>query len=436
MAAVLDQVTVGEKVILVVDADPGAAAGTPAEIGSLAMLESGGAGTLWQKIGAADTAWDMFTTATSGTNVKLGNYRRLAIYDTDANGYSVDDQIQQNSQDIDVIIAAQASRTVPLTYVLNNPGDAISTVDFIVSEGAQTKNGNMTFTNDVIINGDLDVNGTLTSIDTVNTTIKDKLVTLNKGGAASSGNDSGIEIEENSVITGYIKVNSARDGYLIQAPGVTGDSNFVGTTANQTYNMPDEDGRMVLQASTAAGVVGQLPYWSTDEKLANPTGTGADSLTWDSVNSRLGVGTATPTQQFHVVGTSLLAGDINHITADDDVRECQGSVSTTDATLTTLKSLSIPTDSVVMIQAEIKGRKTGGAGSGAIGDGAAYVRTIAVKNVGGTVTVIKSQSDFTAEDINAFNCKFIVSGTSVNIQVQGSANNNVDWRGTLRKHTL
>lgn len=437
MAQILDIVTVGEKTIYNVDQDPAAGAGTAAEIGSLALLETGASvGELYLKIGAADTAWDKFTTSTSGTNVKQGNFRRLAIYDTDANGFSVDDQIDQNGNLIDVILEAQPSRASAITYQIPNPGDSISAANFVLTEGNQTINGNKTFNNDVTVNGNLDVNGTLTSIDTVNTTIQDKLVTLNKGGAAASGNDSGIEVEEDGVITGYLKVNSSRDGWLMQAPGVAGDSNFIGTAANQNYTLPDENGRLVLQDAAIDGVIQQIPFWATDERLTNPSGIGGDSLAWDASNERLGVGTSGPTEKFHVSnGNSLFEGDRIH-RVEDDVRYSQATGTTTDATFTSIKSLSIPNDSVVMIEARVKARKTGGTGTGLVGEGACYVRTIAVRNIGGTVTRIRRQSDFTAEDINGFNCRLEISGTNVQLQVRGSANNNVTWQATTKTEVL
>lgn len=437
MAQILDIVTVGEKTIYNVDQDPAAGAGTPAEIGSLALLESGSSiGEAYLKVGAADTAWDKFTTATSGSNVKQGNFRRLAIYDTDANGFTVDDQIDQNGNLIDVILEAQPSRASSITYQIPNPGDAISAADFVLTEGAQTINGDKTFSDNVTINGNLDVNGTLTSIDTTNTTIQDKLITLNKGGGVASGADSGIEFEEDGIITGYFKVNGNRDGFLMQAPGVAGDSNFLGTAGDQNYNLPDEDGRLVLQDAGITGVIQQIPYWGTDEKLNNPTGVAGNSLTWDAGNERLGVGTAAPSEKIHVAnGNALFQGDRIH-RVEDDVRYSQATGSTTDATFTSIKNIAIPNDSIVMIEARVKGRKTGGTGAGSVGDGACYVRTIAVKNVGGTVTRIRRQSDFTAEDVNGFNCQLEISGTNVQVQVKGTANNNVTWQATTKTEVL
>lgn len=78
--------------------------------------------------------------------------------------------------------------------------------------------GTPEFSGDLVVQGDLTVNGTLTQINTTDLEVEDKLITLNKGGIANSGAVSGIEIEEASSITGYIKTASDRNGWEIKAP--------------------------------------------------------------------------------------------------------------------------------------------------------------------------------------------------------------------------
>lgn len=57
MANITGLITVNGKQVLEVDADPSAASGTAAPIGSLAMYDSGTVGSLYIKIGASDTSW-------------------------------------------------------------------------------------------------------------------------------------------------------------------------------------------------------------------------------------------------------------------------------------------------------------------------------------------------------------------------------------------
>lgn len=72
----------------------------------------------------------------------------------------------------------------------------------------------------VTIDGNLTVNGDTTTVSTTNLVVEDKLVTLNKGGAANSGHGTGIEIEEDSNITGYFKTSmlNDEDKWVLKAP--------------------------------------------------------------------------------------------------------------------------------------------------------------------------------------------------------------------------
>ena len=78
--------------------------------------------------------------------------------------------------------------------------------------------GSVTVAKDATIEGNLTVNGTTTTVNTTETLVKDKLITINDGGAASSAGGSGIEFEEDGSATGFIKTASDRAGFEFQAP--------------------------------------------------------------------------------------------------------------------------------------------------------------------------------------------------------------------------
>lgn len=84
----------------------------------------------------------------------------------------------------------------------------------------------------------------------VNSYVDDKLITLNYGGAVGSGVGVGFEIEENSVITGYLKTNSARNGFSILTPAIAykADLNLDLLTADRTYSLPNGGGVLALES--------------------------------------------------------------------------------------------------------------------------------------------------------------------------------------------
>ena len=65
MAAITGLITVNDKQILEVDADPALSAGTTAALGSIAMYSDGSTATLYIKNGTADTAWTALSTVTA-----------------------------------------------------------------------------------------------------------------------------------------------------------------------------------------------------------------------------------------------------------------------------------------------------------------------------------------------------------------------------------
>lgn len=433
MAAILDIITVGEKKIYQVDAPPASGGGTSAEVGSIAMLEDvGQVGKLYVKVGPSDNAWDQVLTLTSGVGIRQGNFKRVALYDTNAAGYTLDDQVVQNSQTLEIMIVDQASRTVPLVYQVPNPGNGITTADFVLTEGAQTINGDKTFNDNIVIQGDLTVNGNTTFINTTNTDIQDKLVTLNKGGGLASASDSGIEFEENGVITAWLYTSTDRLGYSMKAPAQTGEATFLMPAVDQSYTLPETMGRVVVQAVAASGIANQLAFWNSTERITNPTATGLNALTWDSSNFRLGIGTTVPTESLHVNGNTRLIGSVLVQSGSNDHRILQAAAATTNATAATLQTIAIPNNSMVLVETRVVCRKTGGAGSGNIGDGGSYVRTARFKNISGTVTVHTLQSDYTSEELSmiGMNCQLAVSGTNAIVSVTGLANDNISWEAT------
>ncbi len=109
---------------------------------------------------------------------------------------------------------------------------------------------------------------------TGNAYVTDKLVTYNGGGALGSGIGAGFEIEENGVITGYVKTNAGRTGFSLKAPGNADVTHFVlSATAARTKTFQDTTG-------TVAENVNNLSFFAatTSAQLAanitNPTGLG------------------------------------------------------------------------------------------------------------------------------------------------------------------
>lgn len=120
-------------------------------------------------------------------------------------------------------------------------------------------------------------------------------------------------------------------------------------------------------------------------------------------------------------------------TNDDPIESVsQGRVATTDATPTTVHTITIPTDFTVTISCYVTARRTGGA-SGAANDGAGYNIEVVMKNTAGTAIEIAAETVRTiGESTAGFNVTSAASGATELIQVTGAATTNITWHSTCR----
>jgi hypothetical protein len=98
----------------------------------------------------------------------------------------------------------------------------------------------------------------------------------------------------------------------------------------------------------------------------------------------------------------------------------RGNVSTTDATITTILTLPVPTDKTQLLDVNIVGRDSGGA------DSAVYSFKAMAENSSGTVTVSIVSSQI-YEDVSGWDATVTTSGSDVLVRVTGAAATNVDW---------
>lgn len=115
----------------------------------------------------------------------------------------------------------------------------------------------------------------------------------------------------------------------------------------------------------------------------------------------------------------------------------QYGVATTDATLTTARTLTVADTTSYLIEARIVARQTGGA-AGAVGDTAAFVIQGTFEATGGSVTQTgATQAAYTENSVDAtWAVAFSVSGLTVKIDVTGAVNKNLTWRVLAKMHKV
>jgi len=95
---------------------------------------------------------------------------------------------------------------------------------FVDLESAQSVAGNKTFSNNVVVSGDLTVNGTTTTLNTTNSVVKDALIELGNGTSGSPANDAGLVIERGSSNNAFIGWDESVDKFTIGTGTFTGAS--------------------------------------------------------------------------------------------------------------------------------------------------------------------------------------------------------------------
>ena len=140
-----------------------------------------------------------------------------------------------------------------------------------VTTGAQSIAGAKTFSGSVIADGGIDVTsvgasdtlnigvttadiinigrsgatvnvqGTTYYQDVTNLNVTDKLITINDTGSAGSGGGAGLEVEENSSITGYNKTSADRNSWELKAPNTAGIATVTPGSGGITLNQSSHD---------------------------------------------------------------------------------------------------------------------------------------------------------------------------------------------------
>jgi hypothetical protein len=125
------------------------------------------------------------------------------------------------------------------------------------------------------------------------------------------------------------------------------------------------------------------------------------------------------------------AADVNEAYAEIEAMQAVMGIiaacTTTGNTITALVTLPIPNNSVRIIQGFVTGRRTGGAGSGAVGDCAIYLITMFVKNTAGALSTLTGDVVMVYEDQDTWNVDVTYSGANFVITVTGAPSNNIDW---------
>tara|TARA_B100001939_G_scaffold140470_1_gene121611 strand:+ start:27879 stop:31985 length:4107 start_codon:yes stop_codon:yes gene_type:complete len=186
-----------------------------------------------------------------------------------------------------------------------------------------TIRGDSYIQDNLLVGGNLAVRGTLTTIDTENTTIKDAIVEIGKGNTTS---DVGFIMNRpgSNVAVGYrdsvdefaiAHTDSSASSTTIVPSGELIDVRVHGRLHTNSSLSVDTNLLHVDAVSDRIGINTLFPQSTLDvigdAKIASNLAVGNDGLYVDTTTSRVGVNTTLPTTDFHVEGEALITGDLN-----------------------------------------------------------------------------------------------------------------------------
>lgn len=186
-----------------------------------------------------------------------------------------------------------------------------------------TIRGDSYIQDNLLVGGNLAVRGTLTTIDTENTTIKDAIVEIGKGNTTS---DVGFIMNRpgSNVAVGYrdsvdefaiAHTDSSASSTTIVPSGELIDVRVHGRLHTNSSLSVDTNLLHVDAVSDRIGINTLFPQSTLDvigdAKIASNLAVGTDGLYVDTTTSRVGVNTTLPTTDFHVEGEALITGNLN-----------------------------------------------------------------------------------------------------------------------------
>jgi len=286
---------------------------------------------------------------------------------------------------------------------LSGGGDITASRSFAVDSsvvrttGTQSIAGAKTFSNDIIVSGNLTVNGTQTTVNTETLTVDDNIIVLNNNESGTPSQDAGIEIERGSSTNVRLQFDEGDDKWQFTNDGSTYNDLLTVTQVEALFSVTDAGGDGSLAYNNTTGV---FTYTGPSASEVRAHFSGSSGVNYDSSTGAITGDTSEIRGMFSAGGDLSYdsstgtfsftndAGDIEGVTAGDGLSGggTSGTVSLAlDLNELTAASIDVANDSFAIIDATDNSSK-----KESIAD---FITAIAGTNLTATNGVLSSTAD-------------------------------------------
>ena len=394
---------------------------------TLIMLAYGGANNVIQAFGSQGTATVPTATASGNTLFRLQGGGFTGATGTSSD-YAIKAQIifaatenwsnTANGESITLSTTAATTTTLAPSLVISNGASAVLT------GGA----GNMTITAGTGASRTLSLQGT-----TSGSAAQTFLTGTATGASMPSTATDGLQLYNTSdQVTNYERLEalwSSNIGTIrtIQAGSGTARPLILGagTVSQITLN---SNGTITIQG-TATSTAGSSRFQISGIGSTATSGTNVAAAILPTYNQASGTAANTDlliNRTETAVGSGAQYWEDRQVGSVSRMATGSAKVLTTDATVTTVQTYTIPASTTWAFDGYVVARRTGGA-SGTAEDGASYRVEAVIKNVAGTATSIGSVVTVIGESQAAWDVTVDVTGATARIRVTGASGNNISW---------
>ena len=261
--------------------------------GLISVTDAGGDGSLAYSSGeityTGPSAAEVRAHFSAGTGIAISSGSistdDSAIDIHSLSGYVANEHIDHSSVTITAGAGLTGGGDITTTRTLNvvggdgitaNANDIALDGTVVRTTGTQSIGGAKTFSNDVIVSGNLTINGTQTTVSTETLTVEDNIIVLNNGTSGAPSENAGIQVDRGSSTDVFFQFDETNDVWQFTNDGSTYFS--VPTTSNirGAVSVTDSGGDGSLAYNSSTGVITYTGPSASEVRAHFSGGTGVD----------------------------------------------------------------------------------------------------------------------------------------------------------------